>query len=151
MDKITKEYDNIRERIENYVQKFINEIEKQRDHALQIINQRQHLNDEAFWTGNGFDNGEKLDFFISLVQTGQKKLLAKNITDKDLIELSDNLHTMPDVDEKLIELIQFSQLKLEFDELLPTKKFIHLSDFQEINNKDDKSINNNEENDCISL
>ncbi|CAF1347722.1 unnamed protein product [Rotaria sordida] len=150
MDKITKEYDNIRERIENYVQKFINEIEKQRDHALQIINQRQHLNDEAFWTGNGFDNGEKLDFFISLVQTGQKKLLAKNITDKDLIELSDNLHTMPDVDEKLIELIQFSQLKLEFDELLPTKKFIHLSDFQEINNKDDKSINNNEENDCIS-
>ncbi|CAF1385658.1 unnamed protein product [Rotaria sordida] len=74
----------------------------------------------------------------------------KNITDKDLIELSDNLHTMPDVDEKLIELIQFSQLKLEFDELLPTKKFIHLSDFQEINNKDDKSINNNEENDCIS-
>ncbi|CAF3816901.1 unnamed protein product [Rotaria sp. Silwood1] len=131
MDKITKEYDNIRERIENYVQKFINEIEKQRDHALQIINERQHLNDEAFWTGNGFDN-------------------AKNITDKDLIELSDNLHTIPDVDEKLIELIQFSQLKLEFDELLPTKKFIHLSDFQEINNKDDKSINNNEENDCIS-
>ncbi|CAF1681936.1 unnamed protein product, partial [Rotaria sp. Silwood1] len=132
-DKITKEYDNIRERIENYVQKFINEIEKQ-----------------PFWTGNGFDNGEKLDFFISLVQTGQKKLLAKTITDKDLIQLSDNLHTMSDVDEKLIELIQFSQLKLEFDELLPTKKFIHLSDFQEINNKDDKSINNNEENDCIS-
>ncbi|CAF4992852.1 unnamed protein product, partial [Rotaria sp. Silwood1] len=105
MDKITKEYDNIRERIENYVQKFINEIEKQRDHALQIINERQHLNDEAFWAGNGFDNGEKLDFFISLVQTGQKKSFAKSITDKDLIELSDNLHTMPDVDEKLIELI----------------------------------------------
>ena len=46
--------------------KLIHEIEQQRDQALQILNERQHSNDEAFWTGNGFDNGEKLDFFISL-------------------------------------------------------------------------------------
>jgi hypothetical protein len=150
MDKKAQEYDDIRQRIENYVQRLIHEIEQQRNQALQILNERQHSNDEAFWTRNGFDNGEKLDFFISLVQTGQKKILAKNITDKDLIELSDNLQTMPDVNEKLIELIKFSQLILELDESVLTKQFIHVYDYQESTNKNEKPINNNEQTDCIS-
>ncbi|CAF1336552.1 unnamed protein product [Rotaria sordida] len=146
MNKKSQEYNYIRQRIENYVQDFINEIEKQRDQALQIINEQQHSNDEHFWKGNGFENAEKLDFFNSLVQMGQKKLLAKHITDKDLIELSDNLQTIPDINEKLIEFIQFTQLTLEVDETFSTKQFIRVYDYQE--NK--KSTNQNEQTDCIS-
>jgi len=150
MDKKAHEYDDIRQRIDNYVKRLIHEIEQQRDQALQILNERQHSNDEAFWTGNGFDNGEKLDFFISLVQTGQKKLLAKNITDKDLMELSDNLQTMPDVNEKLIESIQFSQLILELDESFSTKQFIRVCDYQEAKNKNESSTSDKDPTDCIS-
>jgi hypothetical protein len=148
MDKKAEEYDLIRQNIDNYVQNLINHIEEQRNQALQILNERQHSNDEAFWTGNGFDNGEKLDFFISLVETGQKKLLAKNITDKDLIELSDNLQTMPNVNEKLIELIQFSQLILELDESFLKKQFIRVSDYQETTNQNESTTNDNEQTDC---
>ncbi|CAF0851923.1 unnamed protein product [Adineta steineri] len=137
MDKKSEEYNNIRERIQNYAQRFIHQIEQQRDQALQIINDQQNANDEIFWSGNGFDNGEKLDFFNSLLQTGQKKLFAKNITDKDLMELSDNLQTIPDINEKLIELIQFTQLVLELDEKLLTKQFIRVCDTQETTKKND--------------
>jgi hypothetical protein len=151
MDKKAQEYDDIRQCIDNYVQRLINEIEQQRNQALQILNERQHADDEAFWTGNGFDNGEKLDFFISLVQTGQKKLLAKNITDKDLIELSDNLQTMPDVNEKLIDLIQFSKLILELDESFSTKQFIHVYDQKETTEKNNENlIHDQEQTDCVS-
>jgi hypothetical protein len=150
MDKKAEEYDNIRQRIDHYVQCLIHEIEQQRDQALQILNERQHSNDEAFWTGNGFDNGEKLDFFISLLQTGQKKLLAKNITDKDLMELSDNLQTMPDVNEKLIQLIQFSQVILELDETILTKQFIRVGDHQETTSQKKSSTSEQDQTDCIS-
>ncbi|CAF2882666.1 unnamed protein product [Rotaria sp. Silwood2] len=151
LDKISKEYNNIRQRIENYVQHLINEIEKQRDHALQIINERQISNDKAFWKGNGFDNGEKLDFFISLLQIGQKKLLAKHITDKELMELADNLQTIPDINEKLIELIQYAQLTLELDETYSTKQFIRVYDYQEFSNQEnEKPTNENQQADCIS-
>jgi hypothetical protein len=150
LDKTTHEYDDIRQRIDNYVQCLLHNIEKQRELALQILNERQHSNNEAFWIGNGFDNGEKLDFFISLVETGQKKLLAKNITDKDLMELSDNLQTMPDVNEKLLELIKFSELILELDESFSTKQFIRVCDYQEPTNKNENKINDNEQTDCTS-
>jgi hypothetical protein len=145
MTKTTEEYNNIRQRIQNYVHRYTHDIEQQRDQALQILNERQRSNDDAFWKGNGFDNGEKLDFFISLVQTGQTKLLAKNITDKDLIELSDNLQTMPDVNEKLIESIQFKQLSLELDETFSTKQFIRVFDKTETTDKNEDQTNNNNE------
>ncbi|UJR30216.1 hypothetical protein I4U23_017754 [Adineta vaga] len=144
MDKKAEEYDEIRQRIQMYVQRFIHNIEQQRDQALQILNERQHANDEAFWTGNGFDNGEKLDFFNSLLRTGQKKLFAKNITDKDLMDLSDNLQTMPDVNEKLIESIQFTQLSLELDETYTNKQLIRVFDAQEITKKNDNNEQTNE-------
>jgi hypothetical protein len=146
MDKKAEEYDDIRQRIQTYVQRFIHDIEQQRDQALQIINERQRSNDEGFWRGNGFEHREKLEFFISLAQTGQRKLLAKNITDKELLELSDNLQTTPDVNEKMIELIQFAQLILELDETLSTKQFIRVCDDQETMKKTD----NNEKIDCNS-
>jgi len=145
MDKIAREYDDIRQGIENYVQRFIQEIERQRDQAFKILHDRQHANDEVFWAGNGFDNGEKFDFFNSLLQTGQQKLSAKNITDKDLMELSDNLLTMPDINEKLIELIQFTKLILQLDETILTKQFIRVCDFQ-----DETKKNDNEQTDCIN-
>jgi hypothetical protein len=152
MDKLTQEYDDMREQIKNYVDRLIHEIERQRDYALQILDERQHANDEAFWTGNGFDNGEKLDFFISLVEIGKKKLSAKNITDKDLMELSDNLQTMPNINEKTIESINFSQLNLELDETLSMKQFIHVYDNDlstMTNNNSEKLINDNEQTDSI--
>jgi hypothetical protein len=152
MDEIAREYDDMRQRIKDYVQKLIHEIEQQRDHALQILNERQHANDEAFWTGNGFDNGEKLDFFVSLLETGKKKLLAKNITDKDLMELSDNLQTMPDINEKTIESINFAQLILELDETFPMKQFIRICD-QELSamatDVSEKLTTNNKQTDSI--
>ncbi len=145
MDKIAREYDDIRQGIENYVQRFVQEIERQRDQAFKILHDRQHANDEVFWAGNGFDNGEKFDFFNSLLQTGQQKLSAKNITDKDLMELSDNLLTMPDINEKLIALIQFTKLILQLDETILTKQFIRVCDFQ-----DETKKNDNEQTDCIN-
>jgi hypothetical protein len=150
MDKQACEYDDIRQRIDNYVQHLIHEIEQQRDQALQILNQQQHIDDVAFWTGNGFDNGEKLDFFISLLQTGQKKLLAKNITDKDLMELSDNLQTMPDVNEKLIDLIQFSKLLLELDESFSTKQFIRVYHEKEKTEKNENLNFDQDQTDCVN-
>lgn len=150
MDKRAHEYDDMRQRIDNYVQRLINQIEQQRLQALQILNERQHANDEAFWSGNGFDNGEKLDFFTSLVQTGQKKLLAKNITDKELMEISDNLQTMPDINEKLIELIEFSQLILELDESFSTKQFIRIGDFEETSKDTASLVSDHEHTDCVS-
>ncbi|CAF2367737.1 unnamed protein product [Rotaria sp. Silwood2] len=152
MDKISQKYDDMRQHIRNYVERLIREIEQQRDHALDIINDRQQSNDEAFWTGNGFDNGEKLDFFISLLETGQKKLSAKNITDKELMELSDNLQTIPDVHEETIESIHFSQLSLELDEKFPMKQFIHIYDNDiptTTTNNFEKSTNDNEQTECI--
>ncbi|CAF3445314.1 unnamed protein product [Rotaria sp. Silwood1] len=151
LNKISQDYNNVRQRIENYVQNFINEIEKQRDQALQIINERQHSNNEAFWKGNGFDNEEKFDFFNSLIQIGQKKLLAEHITDKELMELSDNLQTMPDINEKLLESIQFIQLTLEVDETFSTKQFIRVHDYQEPCNQENEKLSNQiEQTDCIS-
>ncbi len=151
MDKQIQEYDDIRKRINNYVQHLIHDIEQQRDQALKILNERQHANDEAFWRGNGFDNGEKLEFFISLIQTGQMKLSAKNITDKDLMELSDNLQTMPDVNEKLIDLIQFSKLILELDESFSNQQLIRVYDQKETTTeKNENLIHDQEQKDCVS-
>ncbi|CAF4669362.1 unnamed protein product, partial [Rotaria socialis] len=128
MDKISLEYDNIRCQINAFVERLLHVIEEQRDDALRIIDERQHSNDEAFWTQNGFDNGEKLDFFISLLEIGQKRLAAKNITDKELMDLFDNLQTIPDIDEKVIESMNFSQLSLELDEACSRKQFIRVYD-----------------------
>jgi len=150
MDQRAQEYDDMRQRIDNYVQRLINQIEQQRLQALQILNERQHANDEVFWSGNGFDTGEKLDFFTSLVQTGRKKLLAKNITDKELMEISDNLQTMPDINEKLIELIQFSQLILELDESFSTKQFIRMTDMDETSKDTSNLVSDHEQTDCVS-
>ncbi|CAF0790988.1 unnamed protein product [Rotaria sordida] len=153
MDKITEKYDDMRQHIKNYVERLICEIEQQRDHALHIINDRQQSNDDVFWTGNGFDNSEKLDFFISLFETGQKKLTAKNITDKELMELYDNLQTIPDVNEDIIESIDFTQLSLELDETFPMKQFIRVydNDISSTMTTDsfEKSTNNNEQTECI--
>jgi len=152
MNKITREYDNMREHIKDYMERLIYEIEEQCDHALQFLDEQQHANDEAFWTGNGFDNDEKLDFFVSLVETGKRKLSAKNITDKDLMELSDNLQTMPDINAKTIESIDFTQLTLELDETLPVKQFIRIYDNDlstTTTNLSEKLINDNEQTDSI--
>ncbi len=152
MDKITQEYDDMRENIKIYVDRLIYEIVKQRDQALQILDERQYTNDEAFWSGNGFDNGEKLDFFVSLVEIGKRKLLAKNINDKDLIELSDNLQTIPDIDEKTIESIDFAKLTLELDEKFPMKQFIRVHDNDlstKTKNLLEKFIIDNEQTDSI--
>ncbi|CAF0839211.1 unnamed protein product [Rotaria sp. Silwood1] len=152
MDNISQKYDDMRQHIRNYVERLIREIEQQRDDALHILNDRQQSNDEAFWAGNGFDNGEKLDFFISLFETGQKKLSAKNITDKELMELSDNLQTIPDVHEETIESIDFAQLSLELDETFPLKQFIRVYDDDVstmTTNTSEKSTNDNEQAECI--
>lgn len=161
MDKIANDYDMMRQQIETYVKRLVNEIEEQREQALQTINERQQANEEAFWTGNGFDNGEKLDFFISLLETGQKKLSAKNITDKDLMELSDNLHTIPDVNEKLIEAMTFAQLSLVLDETFSAKQLIRINDYDDVstmtnkifedstNTNDNNDNANNQQADCI--
>jgi len=126
MDEITKEYDEMRDHIRNYTNQMIENLEQQRDEALQIIDERQHANDEMFWTRNGFDNGEKLDFFVSLAEIAKRKLSAKNITDKDLMELSDNLQTIPDVSEDLIESIEFSKLNLQLDQTIFGKELIRV-------------------------
>ena len=126
LDKIAGDYDQMRQQIGDYVERLMTEIEQQRDHALQTLDEQQHANDEAFWTGTGFDNGEKLDFFVSLVDTGKKRLAAKNITDKDLMELSDNLQTIPDVDEKMIESIHYTPLSLTLNETLLSKQYVRV-------------------------
>jgi hypothetical protein len=140
MDKISQEYDDIRQHIKTYVERLIHEIEQQREQALQMIDERQHSNDEAFWIGNGFDNGEKLDFFVSLVDTGKKKLAAKNITDRDLMELSDNLQTMPDVNEKTIQSINFAQLSLALNETFSMKPFIRVYDNDDDDEEEEEEI-----------
>ena len=48
------------------------------------------------------------------------------------MELSDNLQTMPDINEKIIESINFAQLTLELDETFPTKQFIRVYDMMMI-------------------
>lgn len=152
MDQLSQEYDNIRRNINNYVDKLLYAIKEQRDRALQILDERQHLNDEAFWTQNGFDNGEKLDFFVSLLEIGQKKLSAKNITDKELIDLFDNLQTIPDIDEKVIKSMNFAQLSLKLDETIIEKQFIHVFDCdiptKETNTSEEASSNSEQAN-CI--
>lgn len=150
MDKHAEEYDNIRQRIDRYVQQVIHRLEQQRHQAMLLLDERQHGNDEAFWSGNGFDNGEKLDFFISLLQTGQKKLLAKNITDRDLMELSDNLQTIPDINEQSIDSIRFTQLVLELDQTFSNRKLIHVSEPVQSTEKNSSSIDDQEQTDCVS-
>ena len=149
MDKHAEEYEDIRQRIDRYVQQLIHQIEQQRNQALQILAERQHANDEAFWTGNGFDNGEKLDFFMSLLQTGQKKLLAKNITDRDLMELSDNLQTMPDINEQTIDAIKFSPLILEVDQTFSSTQFIRIVE-QPTDKTENQLFDDHEQTDCVS-
>ncbi|MCC7160047.1 MAG: hypothetical protein IT281_11015 [Ignavibacteria bacterium] len=152
IDKISLEYDNIRRQINRYVDRLLHVIEEQRDDALRILDERQHSNDEVFWTQNGFDNGEKLDFFILLLEIGQKKLAAKNITDKELMDLFDNLQTIPDIDEKVIESMDFSQLSLELDETFSRKQLIHVYDTDVSTMKTtsfDEATNNSEQPDCI--
>ena len=135
MEKIKQEYDDMREMIQKYVDEMFYEIEQQRDQALQIIDERQHENEEAFWNGNGFDNREKLEFFISLADCARKKLSAKNITDRDLMELSDNLQTIPDIDEKTFEAIDFKRLELELDQTFPMPQLIRVNDSSTAINK----------------
>jgi len=142
----------MRQHIKAYIERLIHEIEQQRNQALQILDERQHSNDETFWTGNGFDNGEKLDFFVSLLETGKRKLLAKNITDRDLIELSDNLQTIPDVNEKIIESMNFAQLSLILDETLLKKEFIRVYDNDlstMTKNVSEKLTTDNEQTECV--
>ncbi|CAF4626871.1 unnamed protein product, partial [Rotaria magnacalcarata] len=71
--------------------RFKNQIEQQRDQALQVLNERKKLSDKAFWKEIKFDNSENFEDFVLLIQTAQKKLSAKHITDKDLLDLSDSL------------------------------------------------------------
>ncbi len=152
MDKITREYDDMREKIQKYVDDVFYEIEQQRDQALRILDERQHENEEAFWMGNGFDNDEKLDFFISLADTGRKKLSAKNITDRDLMELADNLQTMPDINEKTVESIDFARLKLVLDQTFPMKQLIRIYDHDlstTTTNVPEILINNDQKTDSI--
>lgn len=144
LNRTSEAHDFLQKRIQDYAKRIIHEIEQQRDHALQILNERQHLNNEAFWKGTGFYNKEKLDFFISLMQTGQKKLSAKHITDKELTELFDNLQAIPNVDQKLIESIQFVQLELDLDEACLEKTYIHIFDHQESSDNSETITNPNE-------
>ena len=60
---------------------------------------------------------------------------------------------MPDVNEKLIESIQFKQLSLELDETFSTKQFIRVFDKTETadKNEDRTNNNNNEKKDDNSL
>lgn len=150
MDKYAEEYDDIRQRIDRYVQDLIHQLEQQRRQAMRMLDEQQHGNDEAFWSGNGFDNGEKLDFFISLLQTGQKKLLAKNITDKDLMELSDNLQSMPDINEQSIDSIRFSRLVLELDQTFSKRELIRVYEQTESPEKKTNPIDDEEQTDCVS-
>jgi hypothetical protein len=152
LDKITQEYDDMREHIKKYVNRLIYEIEQQRHHALQCLDEQQHVNEEAFWIKNGFDNAEKLDFFVALVETGKKMLAAKNITDRDLMDLADNLQTMPDIDEETIESINFVRLTLELDETFPMKQLIRICDNDlstMTTNDSEKLVNDNEQRDSI--
>ena len=64
------------------------------------------------------------------------------------MQLSDNLQTMPDVNEKSVESIQFAQLLLELDETFSTKQFIRVCDYQETIDKNENRTNNNEQTDC---
>jgi hypothetical protein len=66
------------------------------------------------------------------------------------MELSDNLQTMPDVNEKLIQLIQFSQVILELDETILTKQFIRVCDYQETTSQKKSSTSEQDQTDCIS-
>ena len=151
LDHWARRYDEMRDQIRTYAEQCLHEIEEQRDDALRILNERQQLNDESFWTNNGFDTGEKLDFFVSLAETSKKKLAAKNITDKDLMEISDNLQTMPNIDDKALEAIQYHVLTLELDETMPSKRYIRLfepdDDSTSLDPQETDSIHNSE---CIN-
>jgi hypothetical protein len=59
---------------------------------------------------------------------------------------------MPNINEKTIESINFSQLNLELDETLSMKQFIHVYDNDlstMTNNNSEKLINDNEQTDSI--
>ncbi|UJR16297.1 hypothetical protein I4U23_003203 [Adineta vaga] len=131
LNQMHQEYDRMKELIHSYTEKLMHTINEQCTQAFQILDERQHSNDETFWIGNGFDNGEKLDFFIALLDTGKRKLSAKNITDRDLMDLSDNLQTIPDVDENLLNSMTFSQVSLIVDETCFTKQFIRIGEKNE--------------------
>lgn len=126
LDHTAREYDHMREQIHAATERLFHAVAQQRHEALQMLETRQQANEEIFWTSNGFDSGEKFDFFASLLHVGRQKLSAKNITDRDLMELSDNLQTIPDVDEKRLDGMDFSQLSLVVDESLFTEPFIHV-------------------------
>lgn len=150
LDHLARRYDAMREQIRTFAERCFHEIEEQREEALRILNERQQINDETFWTNNGFDTGEKLDFFISLADSSKKKLAAKNITDKDLMEISDNLQTMPNIDEKALESIHYQILTLELDEMMTTKRYIRLyepdDDSSSVDQQETDATTNNE---CI--
>ncbi|CAF0790034.1 unnamed protein product [Adineta steineri] len=152
MDKITEEYDKMRQYIKISSKKLIHTIEQQCNQALERLDEQQNFNDETFWIGNGFDNGEKLDFFISLLDIGKNKLSRKNITDRDLMELYDNLQTIPDVNEKLIESMNFKELSLIVDDTFLKKPFIRVYDKDlSTMTKDisEKLTTDNEQTNCI--
>ena len=145
MERLAHDYDQMRVDIRVYAEQCLHEIGEQRDQALRLLDERQLANDQSFWTSNGFENGEKLDFFVALVENGTKKLAAKNITDRDLMELAENLQSMPDVDEKTIQAIHFAELGLQFDQTFPMKRYIHLYEQEEEEEEEDESTMDSDE------
>ena len=128
LQQVAQGYDRLRETIRVYVDGLMREIEQQRIQALQIIDERQHANEEAFWARNGFENMEKFKFFTSLLEAGKEKLFSEKINDRDLIKLSEDLQTIPDITEDTLASIVFPKLSVQFDQTIPIKQLIHLYD-----------------------
>ena len=127
MEDVGREYDQLREKIHVYVDGLIDEIEQQRRQALQTIDEQQRANDELFWARNGLETKENFESFISLLETGEKKLSSPTIIDRDLMQLSDDLQALPSIhDEQTMASIDFAKLTLQFEQISPIKQLIHI-------------------------
>lgn len=148
LDRLNDQFERFRGEIQSFSQRLIQEIETQRDRALQRLAREQEDNEASFWALNGLTNKENLDSLKSLVETGKRKLAASNITDKELIELFESLSTIPVMDESKIGSIEYRNLLLEFDEKILRKKLIDLRhDEPKIYSMDDESFLGDELND----
>lgn len=127
LEQVAREYEQLRGDIQTYVDGLIREIQQQRDQVLQMVEERQRENEEMFWTNNGFENIEKFKSFIKLLATAKEKLSADKINDRDLIKLSEDLQTIPDITEETITSIIFPKLSVEFNQKTPIPSLIHLT------------------------
>lgn len=127
MDGVAREYDQLREKIQVYTNGLIREIEQQRQQALLKIDEQKRTNEEVFWSKTGFESREKFEGFLSLLETGKRKLSAQTINDRDLIQLSDDLSTIPDIYQDTINSIDFPKLTLQFEQISPIKQLITLA------------------------